>query len=165
MWDADPETGITRGVQVSTFDVTAPTAPTRIDVDVTPDSHSEVEHEPHALTVTTEREAIVPVEVWGGDGATGRLGALVYRIAGDGGLDRIGMLSTGSDWQLRPRRSLDLDSVLLTVGDRGVVTWDAATYAVLDTVRFEAPSFDDGGRQQPLEDAPGDGELGFDGAG
>lgn len=160
--DADPETGITRGTQVSTFDVTDPTRPARIDVDVTDGSSSEVEHEPHALTVTTDRHAIVPIEMWG-EAPNGRRGALVYRIEESGALARLGLLNTGSDWQLRPRRSLELGDVLLTVGERGVVTWDGATYGVLDTVRFDPPSFDGGGRDQPLQDTPGSDEPGFEG--
>lgn len=158
--DADPETGITRGVQVSTFDVVDPTAPTRIDVDVTPDSHSEVEWEPHALTVTADRLAIVPVEIWDAS-PEGRLGALLYRVAGDGELQKLGMLNSGGDWQLRPRRTLDLGDQLLTIGERGVIAWDRDDFRVLDTVRFGAPSFQDG-RQEELGDVGG-GEPGFEG--
>ena len=139
--DADPETGVTRGVQVSTFDVTDPAAPTRIDVDVTPNSHSEVEWEPHALTVTDERLAVVPVEVWD-ERPNGRLGALLYRVGTSGELARLGVLQTGGDWQLRPRRTLDLGAVLLTVGDRGVIAWDARDFEPVATVRFGAPSFE-----------------------
>ena len=156
--DADPQTGITRGVQVSTFDVVDPTAPSRIDVDVTPDSHSEVEWEPLALTVTDERLAVVPVEIWDAS-PNGRLGALLYRISGNGDLQRVGMLNSGGDWQLRPRRTLDLGDQLLTIGERGVIAWDAGDFRVLDTVRFGAPSFqgaeEDTGRS-------GGGAPGFD---
>lgn len=159
--DADPETGITRGTQVSTFDVADPTRPERIDVDVTPDSSSEVEWEPHALTVTADRHAIVPIEIWN-EGPDGRLGALVYRIADSGELSRLGMLNTGSDWHLRPRRAIDLGDVLLTVGERGVVTWDRATFQVGTTLRFDPPSFENG-IEDPARDTPGGrGEPGFD---
>ena len=160
--DADPETGITRGVQVSTFDVVDPTAPSRIDVDVTPDSNSEVEWEPLALTVTDDRLAVVPVEIWNA-GPNGRLGALLYRVSGNGELQRVGMLNSGGDWQLRPRRTLDLGDQLLTIGERGVIAWDRDDFRVLDTVRFGAPAFE-GFEQEFGEDdggAPG-GDPGFD---
>lgn len=162
--DADPATGITRGVQVSTFDVTDPTAPARIDVDVTPDSNSEVEWEPHALTVTDEREAIVPVEIWDPTTPQGQLGALVYEIGADGRLVRRGLLSVGGDWQLRPRRSIDMGDVLLTVGDRGVVAWDGVTLTAIDTLRFDAPAFEQG-FEEDFGEGPGGGEPGFDPAG
>ena len=74
------------------------------------------------------------------------------------------MLTTGSDWQLRPRRSLDLGDVLLTIGERGVVSWDAATYEVRDAVRFDPPSFEEE-FHEPRPDAPGRGDPGFDDAG
>ena len=160
--DTDPETGITRGVQVSTFDVVDPTAPSRIDVDVTPDSNSEVEWEPLALTVTDDRLAVVPVEIWNA-GPNGRLGALLYRVSGNGELQRVGMLNSGGDWQLRPRRTLDLGDQLLTIGERGVIAWDRDDFRVLDTVRFGAPAFE-GFEQEFGEDdggAPG-GDPGFD---
>lgn len=156
--DADPETGITRGVQVSTFDVVDPTAPARIDVDVTPDSHSEVEWEPHALTVTADRLAIVPVEIWDAS-PNGRLGALLYRISGTGELQRVGMLNSGGDWQLRPRRTVDLGDQLLTIGERGVIAWDRTDFRVLDTVRFGTPSFQ--GAEEEFGDMGG-GEPGFE---
>lgn len=155
--DADPSTGMTRGVQVSTFDVTDPTAPRRIDVDVTPGSSSEVEWEPHALTVTGDGLAVVPLEIWD-QSPNGRLGALVYRVGADGSLERQGRLDTGSDWMLRPRRTLDLGSSLLTVGDRGVVAWDRAGFEVAATVRFAAPA---GGGEHGLDDG-GSAEPGFD---
>lgn len=162
--DADPESGITRGVQVSTFDVTDPTAPTRIDVDVTPDSNSEVEWEPHALTVTDQREAIVPVEIWNPNGGQGQLGAIVYRVGPDGQLQRRGLLSVGSDWQLRPRRSVDMGDLLLTVGDRGVVAWDGATLATVDTLRFDPPALEQG-FEEDFGEGRSSGEPGFDPAG
>ncbi len=157
--DADPETGITRGVQVSTFDVVDPTAPARIDVDVTPDSHSEVEWEPHALTVTDDRLAVVPVEIWDAS-PNGRLGAVLYRISGTGELQRVGMLNSGGDWQLRPRRTLDLGDQLLTIGERGVISWDRENFSVGATVRFGAPSFE--GAEKFEDEAVGGGAPGFE---
>lgn len=159
--DADPETGTTRGVQVSTFDVADPTAPARIDVDVTPDSASEVEWEPHALTVTEDRLVVVPIEIWDA-GPDGRLGAVLYRVSGSGELQRIGTLNSGGDWQLRPRRTLDLGDQLLTIGDRGVIAWDRDDFSVVAAVRFGAPSFE--GAERPVDESGG-GAPGFDGNG
>lgn len=137
--DADPETGITRGVQVSTFDVSDPTEPTRIDVDVVPGSHSEVEWDHHALTVTRAGTVLVPFESWSPTGDRARFGVLVYEVTADGSLVDVGVLDAGSRWELRPRRTVDLDEVLLTVGDQGVTTWDAATFRSLGQVVFPEP--------------------------
>lgn len=138
--DADPATGVTEGVQVSTFDVTDPTSPTRVDVDVTPDSGSAVEWDHHALTVTRAGTVLVPVEQWGFEGGEARLGVLVYEVADDGSLVEVGVLDVGTRWELAPRRTVDLGDVILVVGDQGVTTWDARTFQPLGSEVFPAPT-------------------------
>jgi len=123
--DADPTTGVTRGLQVSTFDVSAPTAPTRDDVHVTPEAWSEAEHDHHALLVGADGLVGVPFEQWRPDG-TSRLGALLFRVGGDGTLQELGALDVGQRWEQRPRRVLVAGDRLVTVADGGVTTWDAA---------------------------------------
>ncbi|MFT5563711.1 MAG: hypothetical protein ACI970_000424 [Myxococcota bacterium] len=135
--DADPKTGQTRGVQLSTFDVSDMTNPTRIDVDVTPDSSSHAEWDHHAVTVTDAGLIIIPLEQH--SSVKSRVGALVYEVAADGALTRRGILDAGTDWQLAPRRSLIMQGTLVTVGDGGVLTWDASSFAPLGALTFPEP--------------------------
>ncbi|MFT4745015.1 MAG: hypothetical protein ACI9AD_000863 [Nitriliruptoraceae bacterium] len=135
--DADPETGQTRGVQLSTFDVSDMTKPTRIDVDVTPDSSSQAEWDHHAVTVTDAGLIIIPLEQH--SSRESRVGALVYEVAADGTLTRRGILDAGTDWQLAPRRSLIMQGTLVTIADGGVLTWDATSFAPLGTLTFPGP--------------------------
>lgn len=133
--DADPATGVTRGLQVSTFDVSEPTAPTRDAVQVTPEAWSEAEHDHHALLVTSDGLVALPFEQWRPDG-TQRFGALLYRVAGDGTLQELGALEVGPRWEQRPRRVLLAGDRLVTVADGGVTAWDAATLLPTGTAAF-----------------------------
>jgi uncharacterized secreted protein with C-terminal beta-propeller domain len=135
--DADPKTGQTRGVQLSTFDVSDMTNPTRIDVDVTPDSSSQAEWDHHAVTVTDEGLIIIPLEQH--SSREPRVGALVYEVAADGTLTRRGILNAGTSWNLAPRRSLIMQGTLVTIGDGGVLTWDASSFAPLGALTFTEP--------------------------
>jgi hypothetical protein len=121
--DADPTTGITRGLQLSTFDVADPTRPTRLDVAVEPDSASVAEWDHHAVTVTSDGLVAVPIERWSARGSVG-LGALLARVGVDGGITRVGVLSVGDRWEQAPQRVLLVDGVVLTLAEGGATTWD-----------------------------------------
>ena len=133
--DADPATGVTRGLQVSTFDVADRTAPTRDDVHVTPEAWSEAEHDHHALLVTADGLVGLPFEQWRPDG-TLRLGALLLRVAGDGTLQELGALEVGQRWEQLPRRVLLAGGRVVTVADGGVTTWDATALVPTGSVAF-----------------------------
>lgn len=86
--DADPRDGRTLGAQVSLFDVTDPTAPTRTDTVTLPDSHAPAEHDHRSLLHWPATDlTVVPVHRYGHahhDAVGGPLtGALALSVAGD----------------------------------------------------------------------------------
>jgi len=88
--DADPETGATRGAQVSTFDLSDLSAPTQVDVLVYPGGFTEVEHDSRQFSYSPDlRQAVLPVS-----GERGSSLAAI-RVGGDGSLTEVGSWQAG----------------------------------------------------------------------
>jgi len=136
--------GQVKGTQLSTFDVSDPAAPRRIDAVQVSDGSSEVEWDHHAfLYWAPEGLAVVPVNVYRWNEQTGEdsfSGALAVRVR-DGILERPERLSQqdsargGSGPQIR--RSLVVGDHLYTVSDVGVEAADLSTLEDVAWVPFE----------------------------
>jgi hypothetical protein len=134
------EQGMTLGAQVSLFDVSDATDPTRLDAYALPESWTEAEHDPHAFLYWPENGLVV-VPVWAQPvffGEPGTVpdpyaiagGALVLRLDGDH-LTEVGTLSHvrsdapasyGDDSSIR--RSLVVGETLWTVSSAGALASD-----------------------------------------
>ncbi|MCO1594503.1 beta-propeller domain-containing protein [Micromonospora sp. RHAY321] len=145
--------GRVQGTQLSLFDVSDPTKPTRVAQYHVKQGHSEAEFDPHAfLYWPTERLVVVPLTVHGADavsepGAVDGLRspglpsnmALALRV-GDGGFTQVGTvdhtLGTGRPEDLTPiRRSLVVDGILWTVSDAGLKATSLSTMKTLGWLR------------------------------
>lgn len=138
--------GRVQGIQISLFDVTVPTKPTRLAQHHVRAGQSEAEYDPHAfLYWPVERLLVVPLTVYGDQGSFDapsgkplpRTGAVALRV-GDGGFTEVGMIahppSTGHNTHGSTiRRSLVVDGVLWTVSDLGLMATDTST---MDTLRW-----------------------------
>jgi len=118
--------GRTRGIQVSLFDVTDLTRPTRLAQYHVRDGYSEAEHEPHSfLYWPAENLIVLPLTVLAPNGEKQIVsgGATVLRMA-DSGFTEVGTVShpidrvRGGDGSVR--RSLVIDGVLWTVSNSGL---------------------------------------------
>ncbi|RZU75527.1 putative secreted protein with C-terminal beta-propeller domain [Micromonospora kangleipakensis] len=148
--------GRVQGTQLSLFDVSDPTKPTRIAQYHVKQGHSEAEFDPHAfLYWPAERLVVVPLTVYG-TGAVSSPGAVndkkvagspglptnvaVALRVGDGGFTEVGTvdhtLRTGRPEHLAPiRRSLVVDGVLWTVSDAGLKATSLSTMKTLGWLR------------------------------
>nr|WP_255420236.1 MULTISPECIES: beta-propeller domain-containing protein [unclassified Micromonospora] len=145
--------GRVQGTQLSLFDVSDPTKPTRIAQYHVKQGHSEAEFDPHAfLYWPAERLVVVPLTVYGA-GAVSKPGAVkdlgrpglptnvaVALRVGDGGFTEVGTvdhtLGTGRPEHLAPiRRSLVVDGVLWTVSDAGLKATSLSSMKTLGWLR------------------------------
>ncbi|MGH2986643.1 MAG: beta-propeller domain-containing protein [Solirubrobacterales bacterium] len=118
------------GAQLSLFDVSDLTRPTRIDRhSLGQSSDTEIEYDHHAfLWWEPAALAVVPVEVYGGP-RHDFLGALAVRVTQQGGIERLRRISHGDGWRAAIRRSLVVGDRLFTYSARGVMVHDLATLA------------------------------------
>ncbi|MFY1688837.1 beta-propeller domain-containing protein [Plantactinospora sp. WMMB782] len=134
--------GRTEGTQVSLFDVSDPTRPTRIAQHHVRYGHSEAEFDPHAFlywpatgTLVVPLSRYEPTGVDGGSAPVG--GAMVLRVA-DGGFTESGLVEhpepRTNDTSGLIRRSLMVDGVLWTVSDAAVRATDLGTLGTLATI-------------------------------
>jgi hypothetical protein len=129
--------GITRGTQVSLFDVADPASPRRLAQHQVKSGHSEAEHDPHALLWWPATNLlVVPVEVYDPvakpDGP--KPTAIALRVT-DTGMTQVGSISqpvTGSRGvPAGVRRSLVVGDVLWTVSAAGL---QASNLSTLETL-------------------------------
>ncbi|GGK77846.1 beta-propeller domain-containing protein [Ornithinimicrobium pekingense] len=136
--DADEQTGRTRGLQVSMFDISDVTAPRQTQVLTWPDSWSPVEHDHRAFTWwPATGQVVLPMTRWGsGDGE----GMDVRPQDHFGGVTVIGVdgqtltegpsVSTGPKqqaWGEGPMRTLVIGDQLWTLDWQGMARFDLAT--------------------------------------
>lgn len=95
--DADPETGMTLGAQVATFDLTDLAAPTQVDTLVYPNGYTEVEGDSRQFSYSPDlRQAVLPVS-----GERGSSLATIH-VETDGTLAEIGSWQVGREaWLVR----------------------------------------------------------------
>ncbi|MBE1486024.1 beta-propeller domain-containing protein [Plantactinospora soyae] len=139
--------GRTQGTQISLFDVSDLTKPTRIAQHHVRFGHSEAEFDPHAfLYWPATNSLVVPLNSPGAASTAGRAqpnsGALVLRVT-DGGFTESGRVDHA---EVQPdqtgqrdgtiRRSLMIDGVLWTVSDGAVKATDLATLGTLGVIRI-----------------------------
>lgn len=150
--DADPDTGAVNGLQVSLFDVSDPSAPTRIDtfgLDVPgggQEAHvfSPIESDHKAFTIAGG-VGFVPYEGWSwspqDESETARFGLIAVDWSDDT-LERSRNLSifegkpTGDEWGLAPQRTVVKGDNVYAVGHGGITVIDIASGDVVDQVRF-----------------------------
>jgi hypothetical protein len=151
--DADPETGMVRGLQVSLFDVSDPSDPRRLDTFgmSTPDDgaverhvSSPIENDHKAFTLAGDR-AYVPYEGWswseGSGGERLSLGVISVDWSGDT-LDGSSVVSffdgktTGEEWGVSPQRTVVDGDTLYAIGHTAITVVDLATGEITDQVRF-----------------------------
>ena len=102
--DADPETGMTRGAQVATFDLRDLSAPTQVDTLVYPGGYTEVEGDSRQFSYSPElRQAVLPVS-----GERGSSLAAIT-VAADGTLTESGTWQAGRDAWLQRTVPVDGD--------------------------------------------------------
>jgi uncharacterized secreted protein with C-terminal beta-propeller domain len=138
--DATKE-GSVKGTQMSVFDVSDPSSPSRMDQVRVSGGNSEVEWDHHAfLYWEPEGLAVVPVNVWGeGRGKDEAFfGAVAVRVR-DGELALAGRLSHedgGPDAGYGIRRSLVVGDLLFTVAETGMEAVDLVTLKDVASVPF-----------------------------
>ncbi|GAA3742635.1 beta-propeller domain-containing protein [Plantactinospora mayteni] len=136
--------GRTEGSQVSLFDVSDLTKPTRIAQHHVRYGHSEAEFDPHAfLYWPATNTLVVPLTTYEPAGIDGRgtsgSGALVLRV-GDGGFTEAGLVEHAeartNESSGMIRRSLMVDGVLWTVSDGAIKATDLGTLNTLGVIRI-----------------------------
>jgi hypothetical protein len=150
--DADPETGAVHGLQISLFDVSDPSSPTRLDTfglqtgSDSPEAHvwSPVEGDHKAFTIAGG-VGFVPYEGWTWspetESETMRQG-LVAVDWSDDTLDGSRILSifegkpAGDVWQFTPQRSVVKGDTAYVVGHGGISVIDIPTGELVDQIRF-----------------------------
>ena len=127
------EEGVTKGTQLSVFDVTDPSAPALVDQVQVAGGSSDVEWDHHAF-LYWEGLVVLPLNVYAWDEETGQdesfYGALAVRFHGDelGAGQRLSQdAPKGNEWSAGIRRSLVIGERLYTVSDLGVEAVDLET--------------------------------------
>ncbi|HEX2361222.1 MAG TPA: beta-propeller domain-containing protein [Jiangellaceae bacterium] len=153
--DAD-EQGMTRGTQISLFDVADAASPARLDTFLMPGGWSDAEHDPHAFLYWPDDELVV-LPVWWEGGASVEPGptdikpfvaqaggAVVVRIDGNS-LSEVGSLThvrsaAESQFAVDPtiRRSLVIGDTLWTLSPSGALASDLDDLDELAWVPFTA---------------------------
>lgn len=123
------EEGRVQGTQVSVFDVSNLTDPTRVDTYTLGEgTNSEVEHDHHAF-LYWEDLALMPIQQWRFDdrGEEVKMGLVGLRVADDGSLSEVGEVvhpgGEGKTWDGRSqiRRSVVIDGSVYTISRNGIM--------------------------------------------
>lgn len=125
------ETGRIQGTQVSTFDVSDPSDPRRVDTyTLSEGSNSQVEYDHHAfLYWDPERLAMVPVQQWQWDdkGEDVFFGAVGLEVGAAGELREVakvvhpGGAGKNYDWRAQIQRSMVIGNSLYTISSKGLM--------------------------------------------
>lgn len=136
--EADTQ-GRTQGTQVSLFDVSDPTRPTRIAQHHVRYGHSEAEFDPHAfLYWPADGTLVVPLTTYQPQGGSPGGGAMVLRV-GATSLTEAGLVDHAGSTGPEPgsiRRSLVVGNVLWTVSDSALKATDLTTLGTLGVVQL-----------------------------
>lgn len=134
------EEGRIQGTQVSVFDVSDPSNPTRLDT-YTFDggSNSEVEYDHHAF-LYWDGVAVIPIQqyFWDEKSESMFMGAVALHVQDDGDLEEVGEIvhpggdDVNWDWRAQIRRSLVVGDSVYTVSSKGIMK------SSLDTLDEEA---------------------------
>jgi hypothetical protein len=133
--------GRRQGVQVSLFDVSDPSRPTRLAQHQVAQGQSEAEFDPHAfLYWPATHLVVVPLTVYGRAVAAGQsgatAGAMALRVT-DGGFIEVALLDHAESHDVAAagmiRRSLVVDGVLWTLSDAGLKATELST---MKTIRW-----------------------------
>lgn len=149
--DADPETGIVHGLQISLFDVSDATAPSRLDTFATepfgdgPESQvwSPVEGDHKAFTLAGGL-GFVPYEGWSWSEEKGTESSVTGVIAVDWSGDsldgsRVFTISEGKPegrWHVTPQRTVVNGDTVYAIGQGGITVIDVPTGEIVDQIDF-----------------------------
>ncbi|MBA2523914.1 MAG: beta-propeller domain-containing protein [Solirubrobacterales bacterium] len=144
--DADAR-GLTQGTQLSLFDISDPSAPTRIATQsLGRHASSDVEYDPHAFFFDDATGiSITPFSDW----RTGASGAVGVRVD-PGGLSEVARLHHGDGWRAAITRSLARGDSVYTVSDKGVMRHDPTTLQGTGFATFPEPPSAGGDAGGPL---------------
>lgn len=129
------EEGQLKGTQVSVFDVSDPSAPSRVDqFTLSEGSSSQVEYDHHAFLYWEPTGlAMVPVQQWSWDGKTdqGFMGAVGLTVDGEGNLEETRRLAHPGgdleDYRAQIMRSIVVGEDVYTVSAKGIMKSDLGT--------------------------------------
>jgi uncharacterized secreted protein with C-terminal beta-propeller domain len=134
------EQGVPGGVQVSLFDVSDPTRPTRIDREsFGGGSSTEVEYDHHAFSWFADQAlAIVPIDAYDPSGGESH-GAVGLGVAADrpDALGRVARISRGDTYEAQIRRTLELGGRIYATAANGVSAFDPATLAQVGSLDYQ----------------------------
>lgn len=142
--DADPDNGMTEGLQASLFDISDPTAPERIDQLTWTGGYSQAEYDHRAVTVWGSGDAtqvFLPLETWSEDESF--IGVTGFGI-GEGTLAEIARTSTGGeadDYTGYVSRSVVIGDTLWALTETEVVPMDLATLEAGEAVDLEIEGY------------------------
>ncbi|HVM55067.1 MAG TPA: beta-propeller domain-containing protein [Acidimicrobiales bacterium] len=162
--DADDD-GRVLGTQVSTFDVSDPSAPTQVDKVTIANGSSGVEWDHRAfLWWGATRTAVIPVEIYDGRGVAidcppnadcvapdfqqPYSGAVAFGVSGDGSIVERGRVShqpyadPNAFWPA-VQRSVIVGDALYTISEAGVLKSDLASLSPQGYAAFPAPDYED----------------------
>ncbi|TQM91128.1 beta propeller domain-containing protein [Ornithinimicrobium humiphilum] len=134
--DADERTGRTKGLQMSLFDISDPSAPRQLQVLSWPDSYSTIEQDHRAFTWwPATGQVVLPVTRWGGwEGTSSEdeeaFGGVTLVTVDETGMTEGRSVSTAPKhrgWGEGPQRTVVIGDSLWTLDWQGLARFDLAT--------------------------------------
>ncbi len=135
--DAGPD-GVTRGVQVSLFDVSDPGAPVRLDREpFGGGASSEVEYDHHAFSwFAGDRLAILPIDSYLGLRPSHFAVGLRVTPGSVDPLGRVAKLGGGTSYRSEIRRTLELGGRIYAIAANGIDAYEPATLAPVGALDY-----------------------------
>ena len=136
------EQGQLLGTQVSIFDVSDLSTPTRTHQFTLADGYSEAEYDHHAfLYWAPEQLAVFPMSIWDWDGPDEQpfSGVMALRIDVDSGIEELAAIThpaPADSWAGPPRRSLVIDDTLYTLSELGLMSSSLEDFSELGWIVF-----------------------------